>query len=372
MAHEIGRTDNMMYVGEVPWHGIGTRLEGRPTSEEAIKASGLDWEVGLKPLFAGEYLPDATVDGEGPNEVPEVESPTNLRLVSHRATFRKTDGRILGVVGSTWKPLQNRDAFKFFDPFVEAGQAMYETAGSLRNGQRVWILAELAKDPLVIVPQADDVVKQYLLLSNGHDGTFAIRVGYTPVRVVCANTLSLAINDEASKLVKITHHGSANEALEKVRDVMNAVQKTFEATAQQYRELAAVGCDETTLKRYVNLVFAEKRVIDAAKRKNIEQFPTMDALIAELRSEVTEAEVAGELKSRIYPKVAELFEGGRGNALPGVRGTLWGAYNAINEYIVHERGEDAVKRFESAWFGQGAAQNKRALKVGLQLVKEAA
>lgn len=359
MAHEIMDTDRMMYVGEVPWHGIGKKIEGRPTSEEAIKASGLDWEVGLKPLFAADDVTDNGLYGPSPFG--------KLQLVSHRATFRKTDGRILGVVGPSWTPLQNREAFSFFDPFIASGQAMYETAGSLRNGQRVWVLAELSGDPIVIVPSANDVVKQYLLLSNSHDGSLAIRVGYTPVRVVCANTLAMAHGSDASKLIKIRHHGSVPEALKKVQEVMNVVQKTFEATADQYRALAAHGCDEATLKKYVNLVFAPRRVKEASKVRLAASIAG-DGTLTIGEAESLSAE---ELRSNVYPKIADLFETGRGNALPGVRGTLWGAYNAINEYIVHERGDDAAMRLDSAWFGQGAVQNSRALKVGVELAEAA-
>lgn len=344
MAHELRSSKDMFYVGETPWHGLGTKIEGRPTSEEAIKAAHLDWEVGLLPLFAGRYV-----------EVPGPEGTTKLvpendgtgRHVKHKATYRMDTGETLGVVGPGWKPLQNREAFGFFDQFVAAGQAAYETAGALRGGKRVWILAELSGDPLVIVPKADDVVKQYLLLSNGHDGSLAVRAGYTPVRAVCANTLAMAHNDDASALVKIRHHGSTAEALQKLAETMNVVKQTFEATAEQYRALAAKGCDSATLVKYVNLVFAPKK----------------EAMILAAGKGLS----AEALNTKVYGKIVELFETGRGNALPGVKGTLWGAYNAINEYLVHERGKDAEKRLDSAWFGEGAAQNAKALKVGVEL-----
>lgn len=356
MAHQLENSKDMFYVGETPWHGLGTRLESRPTSAEAIVAANLDWEVGLKPLCTYE-------DGEDGAMLADAK-------VSHKAVYRKTDGKILGVVGPGTHPLQNRDAFKFFDPFVVGGQAAYETAGQLQDGKRVWILAELSNDPMVIVPGANDVVKQYLLLSNAHDGTRAITVGYTPIRVVCANTLAMAHESAGSKLVKIRHHGTATEALEKIADTMNLVKKNFEATAEQYRFLAAKGCDEATLKKYVNLVFAPRRVERSiAKKAGVASFASL--VIAEAMTEeaidVAQGLEAEELRSNVYPKVLELFETGRGNALPGVRGTLWGAYNAISEYIVHERGKDAAKRLESAWFGQGAVQNDRALKVGVKL-----
>ncbi len=345
MAHELEMTSAgaaMFFKGETPWHGLGTKLEGEIKSADAIKAAGLDWKVGLKDLY--------TVAGE--DRMPET-------LVTHKATFRETDGKILGVVGPTWKPLQNVEVFNFFDTFVEAKQAAYETAGSLRGGTRIWVLAALGGDPISIVPKADDTIRKFLLLSNSHDGTLAVRVALTPIRVVCANTLAMAHNDDATSMIKIRHHGNVQDALGKVSEIINTVNAKFEATAEQYRALAATSCTEDTLKKYVNLVFA-------TKKRTIE--------LAQVYGDLTNTnEVSAEdLRSRIYPKIAELFETGQGNAVDGVRGTLWAGYNAITEYLTHTRGKDAGVRLDSAWFGQGHAQNAKALKVGTELVKLAA
>lgn len=350
MAHELemvrGKA-SMFFAGEEPWHGLGTKLEGKITSERAIEAANLDWTVGLKPLFAGE-----------PGNTATNYPATGMKMVGHRASFRESDGKILGVVGPSWTPLQNRDAFGFFDTFVEAAQAEYETAGALRGGTRIWVLARLTGDPIVIVPKADDAIRKYLLLSNSHDGTLAVRVGFTPIRVVCANTLAMAHGDEATNLVKIHHHENVKDALAKLGDVMNVVNRRFEATAIQYRALAAAGCTEDTLKKYVNLVFAPRRIKQAAL--------DLKAVYGDALEDA-ETQAQADLKSRVYPKIAELFETGRGNSAEGVRGTLWAGYNAITEYLVHERGKDAAARLESAWFGQGHAQNARALKVGVEL-----
>ena len=159
--------ENMMFVGETPWHGLGNKVDDGVNVNDAIVAAGLDWEVGLKDL--------QTIDG-----VP----------VSHRATYRKSDGSILGVVGPRYTPLQNRDAFDWFQPFLDANECAIHTAGSLHYGQKVWVLAQLNRDNSEIV--SGDEVCKFILLSNSHDGTTAIRVGYTPIRVVCVNTLAFA------------------------------------------------------------------------------------------------------------------------------------------------------------------------------------
>src|SRR5262249_27318291 len=147
----------------------------------SFKQAGLDWEVELFPLF--------TATGQ---------------QVTHKAVKRSTDGKVLGVVGPRWQPLQNKDAFNWFDPFLAAGQATLEAAGSLAGGTRVWVLAKLNRDPIVVVP--GDEVTKYLLLSNGHDGSLAVRCGFTPIRVVCNNTLQMAHNDRVgSQLIRFTH-----------------------------------------------------------------------------------------------------------------------------------------------------------------------
>ena len=206
--------EQMMFVGATPWHGLGNKVDADIGVEDAIVSAGLDWEVGLKDL--------QTVDG-----VP----------VSHRATYRKTDGSILGVVGPRYTPLQNKDAFDWFQPFLDAGECGIHTAGSLHSGQKVWVLAQLNRDNSEIV-RGDEVCK-FILLSNSHDGTTAIRVGYTPIRVVCVNTLAMAHNNTNSKLIRIRHTRSSKNNLEQVRDIMDNINAQFDATAEQFRFLAS-------------------------------------------------------------------------------------------------------------------------------------
>src|SRR5262245_54850777 len=165
MPHEV---ETMAYAGQMPWHGLGTALEQDDLFDwpNAVVKAGLNWEAELVPLVAAD----------------------TRAKVEHQAVRRKTDGKVLGVVGPKYTVLQNEDAFKWFEPFLEAKEAALHTAGSLRNGSRIWVLAKLSRDPLVIA-QGDEVEK-YLLLSHSHDGSLAVRVGFSPIRVVCANTLA--------------------------------------------------------------------------------------------------------------------------------------------------------------------------------------
>lgn len=317
MSHEV---EQMFSAGNVvPWHTLGNVIDEAPSIKRGIILAGLNWHVGTKPLFTAEGV-----------EVPA------------RATYREDTGAILGIVGTRYTPLQNAGAFEFYEPLIESGLVTLETAGSLKEGRRVWVLGKINRDPLVIVPQADDVINQYILLSNSHDGVSAIRCGFTPVRVVCWNTLSwahdLADNQEkaAGKLLRVRHTKNAKEALHEIRDVMDLASSTFSASAEQYKALAAHDVNEADLKRYVRIIWNhDPDDEDACKT--------------------------------ILPKIEELVECGAGNDRAGVRGTWWAAYNGVTEYLSHQRGSSAEKRLDSLWFGSGVNMNRKALEVGLEM-----
>lgn len=264
MSHEV---ETMMFVGQLPWHRLGTKLDNPPTTQEALIQAGLDWEVALKDLV--------TIDGES---------------VSHKAAYRMSDGQILGVVGPGSHPYQNRKAFAWFDPFVQGGQATLETAGSLRTGKRVWILAKLNRDPSVIA--RGDEVNKYILLAHAHDGSLSIRVGFTPVRVVCANTLAMAQECDASKLLRIRHTKHADKVMEEVRDIMNLADASFEATAEQYRGLARKHVHAGDLDKYVKLVL--KRPTTAREAAAEAQIAAQKTVAAELAPD-PRAEAAPEI-----------------------------------------------------------------------------
>jgi phage/plasmid-like protein (TIGR03299 family) len=208
----------------------------------------------------------------------------------------------------------------------------------------VWVLARINRAPSVIVAKADDVVQKYILLSNSHDGTMAVRVGFTPIRVVCANTLAMAHGDSASKLIRIRHTAKAVASLEALRDVMNLANQQFEATAEQYRKLATCDINSADLAKYVCRVFS----------------PTL--------ADSDDEDVMKKAESsRVLASVTKLFENGRGNDLPGVRGTMWAAYNAVTEYMAYERGGDRDVRLDRLWFQSGVTTNRRALDLALKL-----
>lgn len=305
--------ENMAFFGEVPWHGIGERLTGDETTAEVMKAAGLDWHVNTEPVFR------KLADGQ------YVEVPAQVSV-------RESDDRVLGVVGPRWTPLQNEAAFKVFEPLVESGDMAWHTAGSLRDGERIWVLCQLALDNSQIVP--GDEISKFALLSNGHDGKLAVHFGFTPIRVVCANTEALARSCKASKLIRVRHHKFVKENVEKLRDIMNLANQEFEATCDEYRFLASRSINSEDLKKYVRIVFKQQD-------KDEEDISTRSA--------------------NIMASVESLFESGKGNDLPGVKGTWWAAYNAVTEYLNYEKGRNAANRLDSLWFGQNGNQSRDAL-----------
>lgn len=313
MSHEV---ENMFSVTETPWHGLGKVVTDAPDAASAIKLAGLDWRV-LENRIT--WHPDGKAD----------------LVAGWKLLSRSTDNQVLGIVGENYHPLQNDKAFDFFNPFIESGLAQFETAGSLRQGKTVWVLARLNKAPIE-VGKGDRVVK-YLLLSNGHDGTMAVRVGFTPVRVVCANTLAMSHASGESKLLRLFHSSRVNERLEKVQEIVNAADAKFEATAEQYRALAKADVDQKSLEEYVDVVFGY--------------------------AEHLEAERKSSRRKKMVEDITRLFETGRGQNLNGARGTYWGLYNSVTEYLSYEAGRSDATRLNALWFGQNKNLNVDALKV---------
>lgn len=212
--------EKMMFVGrERPWHGLGTMVEEAPDSREALIAAGLDWDVVQRPVF--------TQDG--------------VKVPGYFANVRQQDGSILGVVTSRYKVVQNRDAFAFTDALLGDG-VRYETAGSLMGGRKTWILAKL---PTRYIIQGEQILP-YLVFSNTHDGSGAIKIAMTPIRVVCNNTLNLAL-DTADRSWSIHHTGDiaakledARETLFMAEDYMNELGKGFEDLSRKRLTDAAV------------------------------------------------------------------------------------------------------------------------------------
>lgn len=208
MSHEF---ESGFFVRKPAWHGLGTVLDHAPSVEEGIRAAGLDWTVEEHPVWVHDLAPDTPAQAAD----------------DYKAIVRSTDQRILSVVRNTWTPLQNERAFTFFNPFLAENDCRLEAAGSLKEGRIVWVLAELNGGAQVV---PDDRVNNYLLLCNSHDGSLAVWIQFTAVRVVCWNTLSLALGrgeTGTENLVRIRHRGNVEVALREVQQAIELSRKTF-------------------------------------------------------------------------------------------------------------------------------------------------
>ena len=303
--------DKMMYVGEVPWHGEGKKLDKVATSAEAIEAASLDWEVKKMPLF---------IEVNGQHE----------EVKGKFATVRSDRNKPLGVVGKVYTPLQNKEAFSFFDGIVGVKEAMYHTAGSLGDGEKVWILAKL---PGYIQVKGDDVVDKYLLLANSHDGSSAVEMMFTPIRVVCQNTLNMAINASVGETSRVRHTRSLMVRVEEVREQLGIIKYQYDMFEQLSQKMANIQMNKEKFQNYLETIGA-------------------------VRKQDEEEEMSTRTKNNL-DTFFELFEHGKGNDLPGIKHTLWAGYNSVVEHVDYIRGSNK-NRTKSLLYGSGADLKQRA------------
>jgi len=304
--------ETMMYAGDVPWHGLGCRVPENVTSDEAIVCAGLDWEVECRPLYTKLCC----------------KMPTFSEVADAQAVVRKDTETALGVVGSRYKPIQNREAFNFFDDVVGEKLAIYHTAGSLSYGRKVWILAQLPED---LVIGRDDVINQFLLLSTSHDGSGTLRMLFTPVRVVCQNTLNIALQGGKGEGIAIRHTENATRRAEDAVRSLKLARKYYKAFGDEARKMLKT-------------------------RFSLEQMHMLSEVLFEAKDD-------GNVPTRTQnnrDKLLNLYEGGTG-IVSDIRGTEWAAFNAVTEYADHVRStrtSDGITeneaRLHANWFGSGA------------------
>jgi phage/plasmid-like protein (TIGR03299 family) len=342
----VAAVESMAFVGATPWHGLGNAVTDEAAMYDSklfIQRAGLDWEAEKRQLKRDRKV----IAADGSFTLETV--PANAWEV-----VRASDQKVLAdMVGERYTILQNKDAFAWFQPWLDQKEAALHTGGALFEGSRIWALAKLNRDPMEIA--AGDIVEKYVLLSHSHDGSLAVRCGFTPIRVVCWNTLSMAHSADASKLIRLKHSKNVHTNLENLRDVMNLVNAEFEATAEQYRLLVNKSINQNDLRKYVKKVFkidAEDTSIWPADGK---------ARSKELK------EVVSERQKGILDDVIALCEAGKGNNLPSVKGTYWSAYNGVTEYLSYVNGRNEDNRLNSLWFGQNSNMNKLALSAAVEM-----
>lgn len=311
-------------IGESAWHRQGTVIpaddDRRFDLETCLSLSGLDWRVDLARCFY--------VHGEHCDEVPG--SFVTVRTLA--------DGTVkpLGTVGSKYRPLQNREAFQWFQPWLDTKEVSIETAGSLEGGKNVWVLTRLLRGDVEV--SSGDSIAKYLMLSTRHDSLGATVVGFTPVRIVCANTMRMAHSSSASKLLKVRHTAGQHESLVAIRDTIDTVDQEFVATGEQYRRMLSCKLSPKELRQYVRLS-------------------------NDIGEDVAEKDLSGRMRNRV-DEICRLAS--RGVGMQGDL-TAWSAYNGFTQYLTHHAGSDAEKRLRSNMGGAYASLNQRAFNLAVEL-----
>jgi phage/plasmid-like protein (TIGR03299 family) len=357
MSHEIEQRSgvhSIAYAGKTPWHELGRRLSDvHCPAQLACAQAGIGWSVFEAPLFA-----DA-----GKTE----------RVASHKAIARDIDGKILGVVGKDYEPVQHVEAFERLDPIVAVERlGRWDCLGSLRGGKIIFGTVKLGEADIV----SGDPVERYLLAAMAHDGSMSFTLGLTEQRAVCMNTLRIALGARNSQLFRLRHTKSVGARIDDAVGLVSSATAQFEASEEKFRYLARRGFTQAQLRELVKIVFPVKTKAPTVLATSAARASTGSSVLDDVLSATENSTLIGEileatetdLQSRAYDTVAELFEAGQGNTTPGVKGTAWAAYNAMTEYLTHRRGRTTESRAYSNWFGEAAAQNARALETVLEMV----
>ena len=325
MAHELLNNDAMFYVGQTPWHGLGEKLEIAPNTEEALQLAKLNWQVHKTETI--------------------INLSSTWRKVYHNTgyccTYRydKTQTPvILGHVSKKYEVLQNKDAFQPFDEVLLDHGYTYETAGAVKNGEKIWILAKAPEQEMV----GDDAVDKYVLLFNSHNGSTGVTMKPTMIRVVCNNTLEYALNVQSDKGISLRHTTGVKDRL----DTLTSALKT---------------CDGD-IKSAVNIMnrMNEAEITTEVINKYFEDvFPTLKNRDVEAYHPVTQRKLPNFAKPQ-YDKLVNNFYSGVGNN----GRTMWDAYNAVTEYVDHDK--NYTDPMSSIGFGWGKDVKQRAFKVAKQ------
>ena len=266
--------ETMFSVREKPWHGLGTIIQEACNSQEALHLAGLDWTVDQKPVLY------------------------NGQETGHQFNIRSSDDTVLGIVGARYRPVQNADAFSFTDELI-GGDVRYETAGSLASGKRVWMLAKMPDTKIL-----DDVIEPYMCLTNGHDGFSSLKVCMTPVRVVCQNTLNMALNT-AKRTWTVRHSGNIESKLAEAQHTLGLAQQYMGNLEKEAQELYKIKISPAAFQEMSTTLFPV--TADMGKRKEEAQI-----LLQEQLKQAWNMEDLGNIK-----------------------GTGWGFMNAISDMATH-------------------------------------
>jgi len=317
MAHEIEYVNDkpqMAYAGDVPWHGLGTKVPNDLTPAQMLETAGLDWTVEKIPAYA-------KVGGK------------DIKI-GQSALVRSMDNKILDVVSDDWNPVQNQDAFEFFNDFVGAGDMEMHTAGSLKGGTIVWGLAKIKSSFELF---KGDQIDSYLLFSNFHKYGFSTDVRFTPIRVVCNNTLSLSLSSKVERMVKISHRNVFDP--DNVKGMLGVATEKL----AKYKEMAAF--------------LGSKK----AKNENIVEYFSR---IFPIGTNIEEKKNEVSRNARIAFDILHTQPGAE-----YAEGSWWQPFNAVTYMTDHIIGRSNDSRLTSAWYGTNKNLKTKALEVAIEMAE---
>ena len=315
MAHELEIVDGkaqMAYVGALPWHGLGTKVEGDITPDQFQKVAGLDWTV----------------------EKQDMITANGVKVPNKQALVRTSDNTVLDTVGSGWNPVQNSEAFDFFQEYVMAGDMEMHTAGSLKNGQLVWALAKTNESFELF---KGDVTENYFLFTNPHQFGKAINIRMTPIRVVCNNTLTLSLSTDSDNMVTVNHRKEFD--VEEVKEQMGIAREKMEQYKSMAEFLGSKRYSADNVVNYFNEVFGSPTKVDG------KEFTSRNAKIAH-----------ENLQEQPGANFAE--------------GSWWQAFNSVTHMTDHLQGRSTDGRLTSAWYGRNRKVKLKALDKALEYAEK--
>lgn len=235
--------ETMFYTRKKPWHGLGTMVMEAPESKEALRLAGLDWKVLQEPVYT---------------EKEEL-------IQGYKANVRDSDRKVLGVVTDRYKVIQNEEAFAFTDALLGEG-VRYETAGALQDGRRVWLLARLPREYIIM----GDRITPYMVFSNTHDGSGAVKTALTPIRVVCNNTLNLALQS-AKRCWSMVHTGNISSKIEEAKNTLLLADTYMTALGQEFEKLREIKLSEKQVLDYMNLLLPIEADFTDQQKRGVEK-----------------------------------------------------------------------------------------------------
>lgn len=320
--------ETMAWSGEVPWHGLGVNVTGKKmTPAQIAKAAKIDWTVSKRPLYT------KASDGK------------LIEIPGERALTRDSDEAVLDIVGKDWKEVQNHEAIDFFQKFTKAGHMEMETAGSLWGGRYIWALAKVGED---FTLGKNDHMKSYLLISSPHKKGVALVIKFTPIRVVCWNTLSWALGQATGNTFRMPH-----------------TQKFDEATKAQAEAALGLAKKETASFKEAATLLTKKK----AKAEEVEQFFCEVLQYDPKAKKSKDKETVRE--PLMLPDFRLALTKSPGATMPTALGTWWGALNAVTFVVDQQKGQkgDASMALKNKWFGHHANIKERAFDLAIERAK---